>query len=138
MKTVSNRQILAKVAGGADEKGGGITRGEFITGAGAIGGGVAASKVVTAAGGWAALSPAVMGPVYVASFTGVGTAAAAGYTAGTVLYHNSDLVQSGSQAAVGAVMDAFKAIGNWLSGDGVPAPSGGDDLSQVLAKRNRK
>ena len=127
MKTVSDRQVLARVSGGAGEKGGGggITRGEFIAGAGAIGGGLGASKGITAAGGYAALSTTVAIPTLIAAGTGLATSFLGGYAAGTALYEDSTWVQRGSQAVVGGIMDAGNAIGGLFSGGSMSPPASG-------------
>ena len=113
MKTVTNREVLAKVSGGE------LTLGEVggVTAvATALGAGYGASSVIAETpGGYRALPLALRVPVTGAAVAGLWAAGATGYGIGTVLYNNSTTVQNGSQAAVGAVFSAFRAVGNWFS-----------------------
>ncbi len=113
MKTVTNRDVLAKVSGGEftlSEVGG------VLATATAIGAGYGASSIISATpGGYAALEAGLKMPVGGAYLAGASASFLAGFGIGTFAYHNSTMVQNGSQAVIGAGFSAVRAIANFFS-----------------------
>lgn len=115
MKMLEN-QLLCEVVGGRLPASESVIPKEIVgaAAAAAIGGGAGASLVIEAAGGFSAVGTlgAAAIPTFSAGAAGLYASFEVGYAVGTALYQNSEMVQNGAQAVVGAVLGAGQFIGD--------------------------